>query len=89
MRDKAAHVDNNADDKCDTCDYEMPAHNPDSPDNPDNTPDSPNNTPDDAGEDKEGLGAGAVAGIVTGSALVLGGGGFALWWFVFRKKRIL
>ena len=35
------------------------------------------------------LSGGAVAGIVVGSVAALGGGGFALWWFVFRKKRII
>ena len=38
---------------------------------------------------KDKLSGGAVAGIVIGSAVGLGGGGFALWWFVFRKKRII
>ena len=36
----------------------------------------------------DGLSGGAIAGIVTGSVVVLGGGGFALWWFVFRKKKL-
>ncbi len=38
---------------------------------------------------KEGLSGGAIAGIATGSVAVLGGGGFTLWWFIFRKKRII
>ena len=42
----------------------------------------------EAGLPKDGLSGGAVAGIAIGSAVVLGGGGFSLWWFVFRKKRI-
>ncbi len=41
---------------------------------------------DECGERFE-LSGGAIAGIVIGSALVLGGGGFALYWFVIRKKR--
>ena len=41
----------------------------------------------DSGE-KAGLGGGAIAGIVAGSTVVAGGGGFALFWFVFRKRRI-
>ena len=40
-------------------------------------------------EPKDGLGAGAIAGIAVGSVAVLGGGGFALWWFVFRKKKMI
>ena len=34
------------------------------------------------------LSGGAIAGIAGGSAVTLGGGGFSLWWFVFRKKRL-
>ena len=41
----------------------------------------------DSGE-KAGIGGGAVAGIVAGSTVLLGGGGFAGYWFIFRKKRI-
>ncbi len=37
----------------------------------------------------EGLSGGAIAGIAVGSAAVIGGGGFALFWFVIRKKRVL
>lgn len=74
--DKAAHVDDNGDNKCDTCDYTMPAHDPDTPpvDNP----------PTD---DNDGLGTGAIIGIVVAAVAVVGGGGFALFWFVIRKKR--
>ncbi|MBQ7389722.1 MAG: hypothetical protein IJW02_01295 [Clostridia bacterium] len=35
-----------------------------------------------------GLGAGAIVAIVLGSVAVVGGGGFCLFWFVIRKKRI-
>ena len=58
---------------------------PDNPDNPNNTPDNPNNTPDDPSDDKDGLGAGAIIAIVLGSLAALGGG-FALYWFVIKKK---
>ena len=33
-----------------------------------------------------GLGTGAIVGIVVGSVAVLGVGGFALVWFVIKKK---
>lgn len=33
-----------------------------------------------------GLGAGAVVGIVSGSVVVAGAGGFSLFWFVIKKK---
>ena len=44
----------------------------------------PNYVPDE----DDGLGAGAIIGIVIGAIAVLGGGGFALYHFVFKKKRI-
>ena len=44
------------------------------------------NTPDDPTDDKDGLGAGAIVGIVIGSVAVVGIGGFALFWFVIKKK---
>jgi len=44
---------------------------------------------DDPEAPNDGLSSGAIAGIVTGSLVVLGGGSFALWWFAFRKKRII
>ena len=80
------HADSNNDGKCDTCEYQM-STTPDNPDNPNNTPDNPNNTPDEPSDDKDGLGAGAIVGIVIGSVAVVGIGGFALFWFVIRKRR--
>ena len=82
---KSAHTDSNNDGKCDTCEYQM-STTPNTPDNPNNTPDNPNNTPDDPSDDKDGLGAGAIVGIVIGSVAVVGIGGFALFWFVIKKK---
>lgn len=37
-------------------------------------------------EPKNGLGAGAIVGIVIGSVAVVGIGGFAIYWFVIKKK---
>ena len=82
---KASHTDSNNDGKCDTCEYQM-STTPNTPDNPNNTPDNPNNTPDDPSDDKDGLGAGAIVGIVIGSVAGAGVGGFALFWFVIKKK---
>ena len=82
---KASHTDSNNDGKCDACEYQM-STTPDNPDNPNNTPDNPNNTPDDPSDDKDGLSAGAIVGIVIGSVAVVGIGGFALFWFVIKKK---
>ncbi len=44
----------------------------------------PDNTPN--GEEDGGLGAGAIVAIVVGSVAVVGIGGFALFWFVIKKK---
>ena len=88
---KAAHTDSNNDGKCDVCEYQM-STTPDNPDNPNDTPDNPDNTPDNPNttpDDKDGLGAGAIVGIVIGSVAVVGVGGvggFALFWFVIKKK---
>ena len=75
----ASHADTNADGKCDTCAYDIPANTPDT--TPDTTPDP---TPDS--DDKDGLGTGAIVAIVVGSVLVVGIGGFAIFWFVIKKK---
>ena len=77
--ENAAHIDDNGDNKCDTCDYAMPAHDPD---DPGTTPPADNPPTDDDG----GLGTGAIVGIVIGSVAVAGVGGFALFWFVIKKK---
>ena len=78
----APHADTDNNGKCDTCEYQMST----TPNNPDNTPDNPNNTPDDPTDDEGGLGTGAIIGIVCGSVAVVGIGGFALFWFVIKKK---
>ena len=49
--------------KCDTCDYAMPTHDPDDP----GTTPPADNPPTD---DDAGLSAGAIVGIVVGSVLV-------------------
>ena len=36
-------------------------------------------------EPKKGLSGGAIAGIVVGSTVVVGTGGFAVWWFAIQK----
>ena len=74
----AAHADGNGDGKCDTCERQMSV----TPSNPNN----PGNAPEDPADDKGGLGAGAIVAIVIGSVLVAGLGGFALFWFVIKKK---
>ncbi len=70
--DKAAHVDDNGDNKCDTCNYSMPEHNPDTPSNP---------------EKPAKKGCSSAIGTTAGDAVVVVLGGFALFWFVIRKKR--
>ena len=65
------HADSDNNGKCDTCDYQMGNGGGAA-----ETPDTP----------KDGLSGGAIAGIVVGSVVVLGLGGFALVWFVIKKK---
>ena len=85
--EKAAHADTNNDEKCDTCGYDMPASETEPGTEPGTTPGTEDpNTPDDPSDDKDGLGAGAIVGIVIGSVAVAGVGGFALFWFVIKKK---
>jgi hypothetical protein len=49
------------------------------------TPDPDPNKPEDP---KDGLGTGAIIGIAAGSTAVVGVGGFALFWFVIKKKSL-
>ena len=69
-----------------TATYEITVKAKDTPVTPDDPviPDEPA-TPDKPSK-SSGLPAGAVVGIVIGSALVAGVGGFALVWFVIKKK---
>ena len=69
------HTDENADGTCDGCGAQMGTGAPESPEKPE----LPEN-------DKGGLGAGAIVGIVLGSVAVVGIGGFAIFWFVIKKK---
>ena len=84
--DKAAHADSDGNGKCDVCDYQMVTVTPDGS----NTSDNPNTTddPQEPDDSKDGLGTGAVIGIVSGSVVAVGIGGFALWWFVLKKKKL-
>ena len=41
---------------------------------------------EDAPAAKKGLSGGAIAGIVIGSVLLAGIGGFAIFWFAVKKK---
>ncbi len=70
--------DNACDGDCNTCGKtRTPAEHVDA---------DKNNACDECGESFE-LSGGAIAGIVIGSLLILGGGGFVVYWFVIRKKR--
>ena len=85
------HTDEDANGKCDDCDTLLNEDIPDTPEVPDtpdnpNPPDNPNNTPENPEEEKDGLSGGAIAGIVIGSVAVAGVGGFAIFWFVIKKK---
>ena len=75
----ALHADVNNDDKCDSCGYDMLSNSND----PGTTPGT--NGPSNP-DKKDGLDAGAIVGIVAGAIVLLGGGGFAIFWFVIEKK---
>ena len=95
---EGAHVDANTDGTCDTCGWVDPNFTPivsgpgggegtPAP-TPDNTPDT---TPEVEGEEEAGLSGGAIAGIAVGAtagAVGLGAGGFAIFWFVVKKKSL-
>ena len=49
------------------------------------TPDAQPEQPTEE-EPKKGLSGGAIAGIVVGSVVVVGAGGFSIFWFVVQKK---
>ncbi|MBE6689858.1 MAG: hypothetical protein E7590_01070 [Ruminococcaceae bacterium] len=71
----AAHADNDGDGKCDTCAYQLST-----------TPGGSGSQNSEPPHDEKGLGAGAIVGIVIGSVAVAGIGGFAIFWFVIKKK---
>ena len=78
-----AHKDEDSNEKCDVCNKNLPTTPGTEPGTEPGTDDP--NTPDDP-DKKDGLGAGAIVGIVIGSVTVAGVGGFALLWFVIKKK---
>ena len=39
-------------------------------------------------QEAEGSSAGAIIGIIAGVCVALGGGGFLIYWFLIRKKKI-
>ena len=79
--EKAAHADENSDGKCDICEYQMPIGGGSGEGNNGGNGGNSGN-----GSDNGGLGTGAIIGIVIGSVLVVGIGGFAIFWFVIKKK---
>ena len=80
----AAHIDDNADNKCDVCGYDMAVQNTD---NPDASGNATNGSTSDSSNDGGGLGVGAVVAIVLVAVVVLGIAGFSVYWFVIRKKK--
>ena len=78
--DLAEHTDTDENGKCDVCAYSETV-NGGSENNGDNENDAPVS-------DEAGLAGWAIALIVVGSVLVLGGAGFCVYWFVIRKKKL-
>lgn len=71
--DKAVHTDGAQNGKCDACDHTMS---------------SSSDEPVDPNGQGEGLSGGAIAAIAVGSVAVAGIGGFAIFWFVIKKKSL-
>ena len=88
--DLADHVDANEDGKCDACEYQMTPGIPEesTPADPEQPTTPEPSTPEEPEEPKKGLSGGAIAGIVVGSTVVAGAGGFAIWWFALQKKTV-
>lgn len=80
----AAHIDDNADNKCDVCGYDMAVQNTDNSDASDN---ATNGSTSDSSNEGGGLGVGTVVAIVLVAVVVLGIAGFSVYWFVIRKKK--
>lgn len=76
--------------KCDICGATLSTPNPDPEPTPEPTPDPETPATPEApaapAEPKTGLGAGAIVAIVVGSVLVVGVGGFSVFWLVIKKK---
>ena len=72
----------------DTPEETEPIDTPEETDQPDAPTGSETTLPADTSpaDDDGGLGTGAIIGIVIGSVAVVGIGGFALFWFVIKKK---
>ena len=75
-RSAATHKDEDSNGLCDVCEYQLPISNGG----------NGNETPDIPDEPKDGLPTGAIVGIAVGGVAVAGIGGFALVWFVVKKK---
>ena len=96
---KAAHADSDNNGKCDTCDYQMNAGSPNDSSNSssssstgssNNSSSVENSSSASSGispeQPESGLSTGAIVGIAIGSVAVVGFGGFAIFWFVIKKK---
>ncbi|MBQ8341947.1 MAG: hypothetical protein IJY22_06215 [Clostridia bacterium] len=84
----AAHADGDGDGKCDACMYQLSTTSGGSGNQGGENPDGSGSQggTDTPVAEEGGLGAGAIVAIVIGSVLVAGIGGFALFWFVIKKK---
>lgn len=81
---EANHVDENADGQCDVCEYQMSTSGGEPGEPEPSEPSTPSVEPSEEAE--EGLSAGAIAGIAVGSAVGASAIGFAIFWFLIKKK---
>jgi len=84
----AAHTDADGNNKCDVCDADLTPAGDGNGGNggAEGDGNGGNGGGGDKTEEPSGLSGGAIAGIVIGGVVVLGVGGFALIWFVIKKK---
>ena len=82
-----AHTDSDSDGVCDICGYVVGGAESEPPAS--SEPPKTSEQPESSGEleeESKGLSGGAIAGIIVGSVAVAGVGGFAIFWFVIKKK---
>jgi hypothetical protein len=80
---KQEHIDANGDEKCDLCNEKTNSENTE----PDTTPDADNPGTDNPGQSGGDENSNNLTWLwILLAVVVVAGGGFAIYWFVFKKK---
>ena len=83
----SSHVDEDDNGICDVCEEQLGSGDPESSESTEES----ESTESSEESKKDGLSGGAIAGIAVGAtagAVGLGAGGFAIFWFVIKKKSL-